>query len=94
MRVRKNPVEVEAIQFIKIEGSVLTFAENSDWLMNAIGTPAGQEGSIWAEGNYAMIGTLESPHEASVGDWIMRGVKGELYPCKPDIFEISYTRIE
>ena len=32
----------------------------------------------------------EAKHVASVGDWIIRGVKGELYPCKPDIFEATY----
>jgi hypothetical protein len=34
--------------------------------------------------------TLEGVMKASVGDWIIRGVKGELYPCKPDIFEATY----
>ena len=36
------------------------------------------------------IGTLEGPHEVTPGDWIIRGVKGEFYPCKPDIFEMTY----
>lgn len=38
-----------------------------------------------------VIHTLEGDHHASVGDWIIRGVKGEFYPCKPDIFEQTYT---
>ena len=37
-----------------------------------------------------LVGTLEGPHTASVGDWIIRGVKGEFYPCKPDIFAATY----
>lgn len=37
-----------------------------------------------------MIPTLESPHEASFGDWIIKGVEGEFYPCKPQIFEKTY----
>lgn len=37
-----------------------------------------------------LIPTLEGEMRAEVGDWIIRGVKGELYPCKPDIFEATY----
>lgn len=40
------------------------------------------------------IPTLEGTHTASPSDWIIRGVKGEFYPCKPDIFEATYERIE
>ncbi len=40
----------------------------------------------------AIIHTLEGTMTASIGDWIIRGVKGELYPCKPDIFEATYER--
>lgn len=36
------------------------------------------------------IETLEGTHHASVGDYIIRGVKGEFYPCKPDVFELTY----
>jgi len=42
----------------------------------------------------AIISTLEGTMVASYGDWIIRGVKGELYPCKPDIFEVTYERVE
>ena len=38
-----------------------------------------------------MIRTLEGEHIASVGDYIIKGVKGEFYPCKPDIFEMTYS---
>jgi hypothetical protein len=37
---------------------------------------------------------LEGRHEARPGDWIIRGVQGELYPCKPDIFEATYEPAE
>ena len=40
------------------------------------------------------IHTLEGPHIASIGDWIIRGVKGEFYPCKPDIFAATYEEVE
>lgn len=41
-----------------------------------------------------MIPTLEGDHLASFGDWIIQGVKGEIYPCKPDIFEQTYEAVE
>jgi len=42
----------------------------------------------------AWIGTLENWHGVSPGDWIITGVKGERYPCKPDIFEASYEPVD
>jgi hypothetical protein len=40
-----------------------------------------------------VIETLEGSMKASVGDWIITGVKGEQYPCKPDIFEVTYEEV-
>jgi len=40
-----------------------------------------------------VIHTLEGDHHAAVGDWIIRGIKGEFYPCKPDIFKQTYRLI-
>ena len=42
----------------------------------------------------AFIPTLEGTHEARPGDFIIQGVKGELYPCKPDIFEMTYVKVD
>jgi hypothetical protein len=39
------------------------------------------------------ISTLEGPMSATIGDYIIKGVKGEFYPCKPDIFELTYTKL-
>jgi hypothetical protein len=41
----------------------------------------------------ATIDTLEGQMTAEVGDWIIRGIKGELYPCKPDIFQETYVQV-
>jgi len=41
-----------------------------------------------------IIETLEGTMRASLGDWIIKGVKGEFYPCKPDIFEATYEPVE
>jgi hypothetical protein len=43
---------------------------------------------------YGVIRTLEGDMRAERGDWIIRGVKGEIYPCKPDIFEMTYEPVE
>lgn len=43
-----------------------------------------------AIGEFLLIETLEGTHRANPGDWIIRGVKGEFYPCKPDIFAATY----
>ena len=74
MKFRKKPVVIEAVQF------------------------TGEQ--PWPEGVYAssnprerdtpVCWTLEGPLHVSVGDWIIRGVKGEFYPCKPDIFAATY----
>ena len=41
-----------------------------------------------------LIHTLEGDHRADIGDWIIRGVKGEFYPCKPEIFALTYEAVE
>ena len=43
---------------------------------------------------YVEIKTLEGTMRGDVGDWIIRGVKGEFYPCKPDVFEATYEAVE
>lgn len=59
----------------------LFLAENKDWKV------ANELGEI-------DIPTLEGTHRASLGDWIIKGVKGEFYPCKPDIFALTYEPVE
>ena len=68
-----------------------------NWLREAI-AKGKAEGGIWA-GHHAgetvlMVGTLESPHIAKPGDYIIQGVAGEIYPCKPDIFARTYELAE
>ena len=47
-------------------------------------------GEVRRQGEDLLIGTLEGTMRAVPGDWIIRGVKGEIYPCKPDIFAATY----
>jgi len=80
---RKKPVVIEAVEY---EGSG-NFANPllPSWLWEALenGVVSNRKGDL-------IIKTLEGEHLASPGDWIIRGVKGELYPCKPDIFAATY----
>jgi hypothetical protein len=83
-RFRKKPVEVEAVRV------PLSAKDVAGWdaLIKFLET-----GATWSGGNYSgfvLIETLEGTMQGSAGDWIIRGVKGEFYPCKPDIFDATY----
>ena len=89
MKFRKKPVVVEAVQFLPNKGS-------TDAVM-ALAVQGTRQVDIHvdAQNNYTMfIKTLEGKMEASIGDWIIKGVSGELYPCKPDIFLKTYEPAE
>ena len=79
-RYRKKPVEIEAVQYLGFDAN-------------------GEECELFLDGSFEShlpsqdkieIRTLEGPITASRGDWIIRGVQGEHYPCKPDIFAATY----
>ncbi len=91
MKYRKKPVVIEAFHWI--EGEV---ANNGlpPWLINAIFNGDARVDINGATGLKFKIRTLEGVMEASVGDYIIKGVKGEIYPCKPDIFETTYDPAE
>ncbi len=80
MKFRKKPVVIEALKF---EGWNFQIVEQ--WMGIKLTT---------ANTMKLVIPTLEGEHVASVGDYIIKGVKGEFYPCKPDIFEMTYEVVE
>ena len=94
MKARKKPVEVEAFQydgdFMYTNGMQYIPIWAAQALMNGTMFFEDYEGKP-AE---LMINTLEGIHHVSVGDYVIKGVNGELYPCKPDIFEKTYDIIE
>lgn len=84
---RKKPVVIEAVQVLADAGKM----ERPSWLTDAIAS-----GSVYWQGGddpHYTIETLEGAMRANLLDWIIRGVKGELYPCKPDIFAATYDPI-
>lgn len=80
----KKPVTIEARQY---DGRLATAEALIDWI-EAYGGRTRY--SITPAGRRFFIDTLEGTHEATPGDWIIKGVKGEFYPCKPDIFALTY----
>ena len=90
MKFRKKPVVVEAIQW-----NGKNFDEISNFIQDFHGHKKVYEDAEEAalkSGEY-YISTLEGIMTANAGDWIIKGVKGEFYPCKPDIFEKTYEKV-
>ena len=93
-KFRKKPVVIEAVQWTK-KG----LSEVPEWISEALNklmplpkeTPKQiQVGAMIRMGDELFIATLEGEMKASIGDWIIRGVNGEIYPCKPDVFTKTY----
>lgn len=85
---RKKPVVIHAVQFTL---EPWTASEIIQWILdnNGHATFYG-DGELLDPGPHISIETLEGRMLAAVGDWVIRGIKGEFYPCKPDIFQGSY----
>jgi hypothetical protein len=84
-KFRKLPIEVEAIQW---DGT----NETKQLIEDKFKVELGVTENWLTKTNDLTIKTLEGTMTAIVGDWIIQGVKGEVYPCKNDIFEKSYEK--
>jgi hypothetical protein len=88
VKYRKKPIVIEAFQWTGDQ----TQLEDPDWACKAV-----EDGTIYFEGPDTSvemkIETLEGELTASKGDYIIKGINGELYPCKPDIFEKTYELV-
>jgi hypothetical protein len=78
-KYRKRPIVVDAVQWIGSMAPVIDLVGHD---LPTYG-PSGQLSSL-------RIATLEGDHECQIGDWIIKGIQGEFYPCKPDIFAATY----
>lgn len=98
---RKKPVEIEAME---LRGGNSRIMDVYLWVESHIGStyPAMDDDtnggsstgvSIDPADGQMVIRTLEGDMKASLGDWIIRGVQGEFYPCKPDIFAQTYDEV-
>ena len=92
-KFRKKPVMIEARQYDGENGIALLFwVGGSELEEELIGDGIELEEELIGDG--IEIKTLEGTMTASKGDWIIKGVKGEFYPCKPDIFALTYEPAE
>ena len=89
-RFRMKPVEVDAVQF---DGTSFTADSIVRWIIDG-------DGTAWTitigtpERIVVVIDTLEGRMQASEGDWVIRGVQGEHYPCPSDAFTATFDRVE
>ena len=91
-KYKTKPCEIEAIQWNGLNLQEIKEFVGESLIYDILDT-------AWEVGKgrphvFMKIKTLEGIMEASVGDYIIRGLKGEFYPCKPDIFEKTYELVE
>lgn len=93
-KFKKKPVVIDAVKWTGQEediGPILEWVKASEVDDGMVGGPG--VGYVPALGTLD-IPTLEGTMTAQPGDWIIKGVKGEVYPCKPDIFEATYEQVD
>ena len=78
MKFRKKPVVIDAIQWMGHISDIEYFMDSIDY---------------YVRGKSLFIPTLEGDMETSIGDWIIRGVVGEFYPCKNNVFVATYDKV-
>ena len=89
MKYRKLPVVIEAFKWTG--GPDQT--EDPEWIIDAIKAGTVRFDADRTADVTLLIDTLEGTHRANQGDYVIQGIKGELYPCKPEIFEATYEAV-
>lgn len=84
MKYRNKLVVIEAFKWTGDKTQV----EDPIWIVDEI-----RKGTAIVKYPYLEIKTLEGIMKANVGDYIIKGISGEIYPCKPDIFELTYNKV-
>lgn len=95
MKYRKRPIVIEAYKWMQISPYIEGQKRDVDYYR----TPSGNGQTECKHCKNLMhvhgwIDTLEGGHIVCPGDWVITGIKGEVYPCKPDIFEATYEAVE
>lgn len=120
-KIRKKPVEVEAVQVPRFPGDdgseidvgadaknsigqyidlceeIARWCRGTSYMMTddgEIATARGNGLQPIIKGPHIVVPTIDARAVAVAGDWIIRGTKGEFYPCKPDILEATYEEVE
>ena len=95
MKYRKKPIVIEAVQF------TVDLLDNRpgcpEWIQEAFKKAVDEPGTMYlcplSAKPTLVINTLEGNMSANLNDWIIQGIQGELYPCKPDIFDATYEAV-
>ena len=88
-KFRKKPVVIEAVKWDGQNiNEILDFGDSGPFPL------WGDDYKIDRDQGSVLILTAEGTMRADTGDWIIRGIKGEFYPCKPDIFAVTYEKVE
>lgn len=93
MKYRKKPVVIEAVQWNGYNLEEIMNFIDSEFKYNKDNTYYYTDKFLYSD-NELTIRTLEGLMKASIGDYIIKGINGEYYPCKPDIFEKTYEKVE
>ena len=90
----KKPVQIETIQLTKENiVEVFDFLDEANYKETKSAEELEDFNQMMLKQGYIEIETLEGIMKASFGDYIIKGVKGEFYPCKPDIFQATYEEV-
>ena len=88
-KFKKKPVVIEAV---RVTSDILSASDAALWCGGEIVNYRAGDGEGEAYFDGIAIHTLEGTMQANLGDWIIKGVQGEFYPCKPDIFAATYEQ--
>lgn len=96
MKYRKKPIVIEAYQMTKVNR--WNNFNWPQWMHIAWNMKPLEEGAIWINQDdpkkeKLICGTLEGVYHIDLDDWVIQGIKGEIYPCKPDIFKATYDAV-
>lgn len=98
----KRPVEIEAIEILGVDTDEAGYQEvkvqgvngSEGWFTEALEKGVGEVGGVWVMHGTLCVGTLEGTMRANPGDFLIRGIAGEIYPCNKEIFAQIYDTVE
>jgi hypothetical protein len=95
MQYRKKPIVIEAVEWLKHgDHPAVRKTSYQEIAQLLLTSGCSKEPPYWSWERMGIIETLEGSFAVIPGDYILTGVKGEVYPCKPDIFEATYEKVE
>jgi hypothetical protein len=95
VKYKKKPVVIEAYQWFAVSEYVEGITRDVDYFRHPqIPGTTGCKHCRKMMHDHGWVDILEGGHKVCPGDWIIKGIKGELYPCKPNIFEATYEAVE